>query len=274
MKKFFLTGSIVVGLVILFLAAIYYFRGNEITTEQGANLKDNQAAQQAIGSTAPEINSPIDQVPDYKVSVSISSYGFMPGILTVKEGEVLQLSVVSVDSSKHSFNFSPKIDGVGKIEIMAGKTEIIKFVVPAAGTYTYSCQEPGHEKETGRMIVASRNAAAAGINNQATENSGSVQKTSPPAMPAYELMLSVSGDGYYPKEFSVNAGQSVKLTILPVDNSQHAFKFVQPVAGLGTVVLKNNQSNIINFQAPLKGVYEFICPEVGHEKEKGKMIVN
>ncbi len=87
-------------------------------------------------------------------------------------------------------------------------------------------------------------------------------------------MMSVSSQGYYPKEFTVNTGQPVELTVLIVDNGQHGFKFVQPVADLGVVTLEKDKGNVIKFQAPAKGTYEFLCPQAGHEKEKGKMTVN
>lgn len=268
MKKIFLIMGAVIALLLLFVV-IYSVNNNAGVNPNRAKKEISQTGQEAAtGQKTATINPLLNKEPDYKASISISSYGFSPSSLTVRQGDVVQLSIISVDSSKHSFDFNPTIEGVSQVEVAAGKTAVIKFVVPAAGSYNYNCQEPDHEKEIGKMIVISRSGVAVGTNG------GPVQKESAPAEQTYKLMLSVSSDGFYPKKFTVNSGQPVELTILPVDNKQHAFKFVQAIAGLGTTVLEPNQKNIINFQAPPKGVYEFLCPEAGHEKETGKMIVN
>lgn len=251
MKKIFLAIGAIIGLLLIFVIIYAGVNSNKVKKEAG------QTGQK-------ESIQILNKAPDYKASISISSYGFSPSNLTVKEGDVIELSIISVDSSKHSLVFSPKIEAVNKVEVAAGKTAVIKFIAPAAGSYNYSCQEPGHEKETGKMTVISRSAAI----------SETAQKESAPAKQTYKLMLSVSSDGFYPKEFTVSAGQPVELTILPVDNKQHAFKFIQTVAGPGAIILEKNKKNIINFQAPAKGAYEFLCPEAGHKKETGKMIVN
>lgn len=268
MKKLFLILGAVIVLLLLFVV-IYSVNNRAGVNPNGTKKEISQTNQAAVsGQKTEAINPLLNKEPDYKASISISSYGFSPSSLTVREGDVVQLSIISVDGSNHSFAFNPVIEGVSQVEAPAGQTAIIKFVAPAAGLYDYNCQEPGHEKELGKMTVISRNGSAAGLNG------ASVQKESAPAEQTYKLMLSVSSDGFYPKEFTVSAGQPVELTILPVDNRQHAFKFAQAIAGLGTTALKPNQKNIINFQAPPKGVYEFLCPEAGHEKETGKMTVN
>ncbi|MFH1172976.1 MAG: cupredoxin domain-containing protein [bacterium] len=264
MKKTFLILGAAIILLLLFIV-VYSVNNNAGVNLSNVKKETGQTGQPAVpGQKTTAVNPALEKKPDYKVSVSISSDGFMPNILTVREGDVVELAIISVDSSKHSFDFFPKIEGVSQVEVGAGKTAVIKFVAPAAGSYNYNDRQSGHEKEIGKMTVISRSAVI----------SGTAQKESAPTKQAYKLMLSVSSDGFYPKEFTVNSGQAVELTILPVDNGRHAFKFIQAVAGLGAIVLEPNKKNIINFQAPAKGAYGFICPEAGHEKETGKMIVN
>src|SRR3989344_4428555 len=194
MKKFFA----IIGLagLILAIVIIYFSYGkNTANNKQQTGQPDQKTVLEDSSQqeATPEANPAADKEPDYKASISISSYGFSPSNLTVREGDVLQLSIVSVDSSKHSFGFPKRIVGASQVEVEAGKTKVMKFFVPAAGEYVFGCLEPGHEKETGKMTVVSRNPVVSETNSQATQT--------------YNLMLSVSSQGYYPKEFTVNALQ-------------------------------------------------------------------
>ncbi len=76
------------------------------------------------------------------VSVTASEFKFDPATITVKAGQTVNVSLKNTGSVKHTFvvkeaNFTLAAD--------PGQTATGSFTAPAAGTYTFYCDVPGHE---------------------------------------------------------------------------------------------------------------------------------
>jgi len=91
-------------------------------------------------------------------------------------------------------------------------------------------------------------------------------------VPKDAIRLSVSLNGFEPKEFSVKSGQKVILALKAVD-SVHVFKFKNEKLSKVKIGIASGETKTIQFYAPKeKGDYEFFCDVPGHN-EVGKMIV-
>ena len=78
------------------------------------------------------------------------------------------------------------------------------------------------------------------------------------------VKLNVSASGFEPKEFDVNAGQMVTLSVSSGDMT-HVFKFDAPELQNVALGLASNETRAIAFKAPAgKGDYSFYCDVPGH----------
>ncbi|MFA6995584.1 MAG: cupredoxin domain-containing protein [Patescibacteria group bacterium] len=97
--------------------------------------------------------------------------------------------------------------------------------------------------------------------------------TSTDKIPAKAIKIQISADGFKPKTFSVNAGQSVTLALTSTDNNAHVFIF--PTASLMalTTMVLNGETKTITFNAPAAGTYSFRDDIPSYRSNTGEMIV-
>jgi plastocyanin len=129
--------------------------GGKVVTDEGEPV-DNTAAP---GSpTAPQQSDPIseDSVPRGAIKIQVSAAGFEPSEFTVNSGEVVTLSVASVDEQTHIFKFKdPSLKAVA-VGVGPGEVRALTFNAPdKRGEYQFFCDVPGHagRGETGTMTV-------------------------------------------------------------------------------------------------------------------------
>jgi len=131
--------------------------GGKVVTEEGEPV-DNAAAP---GSpTAPQQSDPISEeaIPRGAIKIQVSAAGFKPSEFTVNSGEVVTLSVTSVDEQTHIFKFNdPSLKAIA-VGVGPGVVRALTFNAPdKRGEYQFFCDVPGHvspgRDETGTMIV-------------------------------------------------------------------------------------------------------------------------
>lgn len=106
---------------------------------------------------APQQTGPIskDSLPAGVVKLGASGAGFQPKTFEVKAGQLVTLSVTSIDSITHVFMFDDPSLAAVAVGIGPDETRAITFNAPKAGTYGFHCDVPGHAArgEAGTMIV-------------------------------------------------------------------------------------------------------------------------
>jgi len=126
----------------------------EVVTPEGKPVKLDVAPNTP---EAPRQSEPISEsdVPKDAIKLKIGNNRIEPSEFTVSSGELVKLSVTSVDGKTHVFKFrDPALKAVA-IGIGSGRTRLIPFNAPKAGTYEFYCDVPGHDAagENGKMIV-------------------------------------------------------------------------------------------------------------------------
>ncbi|MFA5131414.1 MAG: cupredoxin domain-containing protein [Patescibacteria group bacterium] len=92
-------------------------------------------------------------------------------------------------------------------------------------------------------------------------------------VPTSAIKLSVSAEGFSPKEFTVSAGQKISLAVSSVDNNTHVFIFPNAsLMGL-TMMILSGETKLIEFTAPAAGSYSFRDDIPGFRGNTGTMIV-
>ncbi len=99
-------------------------------------------------SKTAKIATPTVSLPKGVILVKGYNYGFSPREITVKEGEVVKIRLVS-DDSPHTFTIEEL--GVDQ-EFTYGKDANITFTAGKKGTFQIYCAVPGH-KEGGMIGV-------------------------------------------------------------------------------------------------------------------------
>ena len=106
---------------------------------------------------APQQTPPInpEALPSGTVKLEASAEGFNPPQFEVKAGQLITLSLTSVDNITHVLLFDDPILSAVAIGIGPGETRAITFNAPTAGEYGFHCDVPGHSArgEVGKMIV-------------------------------------------------------------------------------------------------------------------------
>lgn len=95
-------------------------------------------------------------------------------------------------------------------------------------------------------------------------------------LPANTIKLTVTSEGFSPKEFTVKAGESTNLALTSGDGQTHIFKFDSASLSAVAIGVETKQTRAITFNAPkTPGEYSFYCMVLGHSGrgETGKMIV-
>lgn len=77
---------------------------------------------------------------------------FTPNVINAKPGDTVNVSVVNSGKTDHTFVVP---DLKVSVQIPAGKTTQVTFTAPAAGTYAFQCDVPGHKEAgmVGQIIV-------------------------------------------------------------------------------------------------------------------------
>jgi len=99
-----------------------------------------------------ETQEPEELPPVKEFSVTAKRWDFDPGVITVNEGDMVKMSVRSIDVS-HGIAISQF--GVSE-RLSPGETVDIEFTADKAGTYSFFCTVPcgsGHGSMRGTLIV-------------------------------------------------------------------------------------------------------------------------
>jgi len=129
--------------------------GGEVVTDEGEPV-DNTATP---GSpTAPQQSDPISEeaIPRGAIKLQVSAAGFEPNEFTVNSGEVVTLSIISVDEQTHIFKFKDSSLKAVAVGVGPGEVRALTFNAPdKRGEYQFFCDVPGHASrgETGTMTV-------------------------------------------------------------------------------------------------------------------------
>ncbi len=94
-----------------------------------------------------------DQIPQDSVRITASrDEGYNPSEFTVSSGDVVNVSVTSVDERVYVFKFrDPSLSAIA-LGVGPGETRSITFNAPSRGEYDFYCDVPGCNV-TGKMIV-------------------------------------------------------------------------------------------------------------------------
>ena len=84
-----------------------------------------------------------------------SAEGFKPSTFEVKAGQLVTMSLTSVDKMTHVLLFDDPSLAAVAIGVGPDETRAITFNAPKAGEYAFHCDVPGHAArgEKGVMIV-------------------------------------------------------------------------------------------------------------------------
>lgn len=128
----------------------------EVVNPEGKEVKTDVAYN---APEAPHQTQPLSKVEVAKITndieLSLSAEGFNPKGFTVKAGEAVTLTLTGSEDSSHILAFADsKMSGV-YINVRPGETRSVTFNAPAAGSYTFFCDFPGHRGrgEEGTMTV-------------------------------------------------------------------------------------------------------------------------
>ncbi|HNW20223.1 MAG TPA: cupredoxin domain-containing protein [bacterium] len=106
---------------------------------------------------APQQTAPIsvEDLPSGSVKLTGSADGFKPSTFEVKAGQLVTMSLTSVDKMTHVLLFDDPSLAAVAIGVGPDETRAITFNAPKAGEYAFHCDVPGHAArgEKGTMIV-------------------------------------------------------------------------------------------------------------------------
>jgi len=127
---------------------------NVVVTPAGKPVKNNvkPGAPEAPQQTAP---ISVEALPSDSIKLTGSASGFNPNSFSVKAGQLVTLSLTSVDGMTHVFLFdNPSLAAVA-IGVGPNETRAITFNAPETGEYAFHCDVPGHSArgEKGVMTV-------------------------------------------------------------------------------------------------------------------------
>lgn len=74
--------------------------------------------------------------------VSGTEFSFNPSSLSVKAGEQIKIVFKNDGKAKHDLVIEEL--GIRTRIISVGQTDVLEFIAPSSGTYTFSCSVPGH----------------------------------------------------------------------------------------------------------------------------------
>ena len=77
-----------------------------------------------------------------EINVSGNEFSFSPASINVKAGERVKITFRNIGRAPHNL----VLEGLGITTktINGGQTDIVEFIAPSAGTYSFFCSIPGH----------------------------------------------------------------------------------------------------------------------------------
>lgn len=86
------------------------------------------------------------------VTVTATEFKFDPATINATAGQTINLTVKNIGTVQHTWVLAA---ANVKLTIDPGKTATATFTAPAAGTYQYECDIPGHKEAgmVGQLIV-------------------------------------------------------------------------------------------------------------------------
>ena len=84
-----------------------------------------------------------------------------------------------------------------------------------------------------------------------------------PAVQDGKVNLKASVSGFEPREFTVDAGKAVTISLTSTDKT-HVFKFDDPELKGKAIGVAGGETRTITFEAPAPGDYSFFCDVPGH----------
>lgn len=123
MKK--ILGGTILLILMTVLAGCY-------NTSSTAGISDSTTPLPAV--------TPTGQVKEF--SVSGTEYSFSPSSITVNAGD--QVRITFKNNGRAIHNLIIEGLGVGTKTIGVGQADIVEFIAPASGTYTFFCSVSGH----------------------------------------------------------------------------------------------------------------------------------
>ena len=116
---------------------------NVVVTPTGKPARtDVHAGSPEAPQQTPAINP--EDLPAGTIKLEVSAEGFNPPQFEVKAGQLITLSLTSVDNITHVLLFDDPILSAVAIGIGPGETRAITFNAPTAGEYSFHCDVPGH----------------------------------------------------------------------------------------------------------------------------------
>ena len=132
-------------------------KDNQVMTLKGKPAANNSTP---MAPDAPQQTGALDKATidknDSVIKINVSEAGFSPNSFGgIKAGSVVNIAVTSVDEFTHIFAFRDASLSAVAIGLAPGETRAITFNAPAAGTYEFYCNVPGHgaRGEVGKMVI-------------------------------------------------------------------------------------------------------------------------
>jgi len=128
-------------------------KDNKVVTPEGKQTKTDVIPMSADAPKPVLISK--DQLTNQVMSLEIGNGTITPKSFKVGVGDPVSLAVSSSDGKVHVFIFTKSEVGAIAMGVAAGETKAMTFNAPAAGTYDFRCDVPGHKElgEVGQMIV-------------------------------------------------------------------------------------------------------------------------
>ncbi len=128
---------------------------NQVVDREGQPVRTDV---EPMTPSAPQQSNPldVDGLPEETIRLEVSATGWSPSEFTVNAGDVITISVTSVDSQTHIFKFDDEALKAVAVGVAPGETRAITINAPAeTGEYSFRCDVPGHARrgEVGVMIV-------------------------------------------------------------------------------------------------------------------------
>jgi plastocyanin len=93
---------------------------------------------------------------EVNVTLTATEFKYDPNTITASPGQKVNVTLVNKGTVIHTFVLPEAgITSSNPIKAEAGKTATGSFTAPAAGTYTFYCDQPGHKEAgmTGTLTV-------------------------------------------------------------------------------------------------------------------------
>jgi plastocyanin len=79
---------------------------------------------------------------DLNVTINATEFKYDPNTITASAGQKVNITLINKGAVKHTFVLT---EANANITADVGQTATGSFTAPAAGTYTFFCDQPGHK---------------------------------------------------------------------------------------------------------------------------------